>query len=53
MNKADIARLKQPAKNRGLRLKDLNNGKIILNGKTFEFMTVAEDYLIKIKRIDI
>lgn len=53
MTKEEIYKLRQPAKNRHIEFKDKKNGKIILNGKTFEFMKDAEEYMMTIPRRDI
>ena len=53
MSPEEILRLKQPALNRGIKLIDLGNGKILLNGKSFEYDKTAQEFLMEIERKDI
>jgi hypothetical protein len=47
-----IYNLKKPCLNRGVKFEDPKNGNVILDGKEYQTMKEAEDYLISKNRIN-
>ncbi len=53
MDKVMIQHLKQPCKHRGIKFKDNRDGSITLDGKHFEILNCAEDYIDSKIRMDL
>jgi hypothetical protein len=53
ISKEEIARLRQPCKNRNIELIDNEDGTITINNSTFGLNSDAENYLMNLPRVDI